>query len=253
MPAKIDLSIIIPAYQEAKRIEHTLDALAAFLSTRKLGQVEVIVSVPDSPDGTASLARSKSGLFKNFRVVDAGPKVGKGRDVRTGMMEAMGCYKVFMDADLATPLHHLDEVKRLMDEGGDIAIAVRELSSTHTGLRKIISSLGNLLVQAVLLPGIKDSQCGFKAFSAQSAEEIFRRQTILGWGFDMEILAIARKLGYKIEIIPVPDWDDKPQGTFENEVGSAALATLGELTMIIWRKLTGRYRQKSYDYEPYGA
>lgn len=246
-----DLSIVVPAFQEAKRIEDSLEQLATYLKRHHYQNYEVLVVVADSPDGTAKLAASKSKLFKNFRVVAAGPKQGKGRDVRTGMLEATGAYRIFMDADLATPLHHLEEVRRLIGEGKPVIIAVRDLGSSHTGLRKLISSLGNLAVRVLLLPGVRDTQCGFKAFSAEATDELFRRQTILGWGFDMEILAIARMRGYEIAQIAAPDWSDKPDGTFEGEVGSAAIETLGELLTIVWRRLTGRYRLKHFNYEPY--
>jgi dolichyl-phosphate beta-glucosyltransferase len=244
-------SLIIPAYQEATRIEPTLDALAKYLKGNNWLETEVVVVCATSTDGTADLARAKSKLFDNFRVIDAGPKVGKGRDVRTGIFEAKGAYKLFMDADLATPLHHLETIRELSKDGFQVAIGVRNLNQIHTGLRKWISSAGNFLIQVMLLPRIKDTQCGFKAFSAEAAEEMFGRQTILGWGFDMEVLAIARILGYGIKTIPIPDWTEQPDGTFEGAVKSAAAETLGELFVIFWRKWTGRYRNKSYNYEPY--
>lgn len=244
------LSIVIPAYQEATRIEKSLEQLAAYLKAHKLA-AEVIVSVPTSPDGTAKLAESKAGLFQDFRVVAAGPKAGKGRDVRVGIMEARGELKLFMDADLATPLHYIKNVLELHRQGSEVIIAVRDLNSSHTGIRKLLSSSGNWLVQAALLRGIKDTQCGFKAFSAKAADELFRRQTILGWGFDMEILAIAKMRKYPIAQIEVPDWTDKPDGTFEGSVSSAAVETLGELALILWRKWTGRYRSPNFTYEPY--
>ncbi len=246
-----ELSIIIPAYQEAARIEHTLETLAAYLKGHKYDDTEVLVVSADSPDGTAELARRKAKLFRQIRVVESGPKVGKGRDVRTGMMEATGTYRLFMDADLATPLHYIEDVRREMAAGRDVIIATRDLTSSHTGLRKLLSSLGNRLVQLLLLPGFRDTQCGFKAFSAEAADELFRRQTILGWGFDMEILAIARMRGYSIVQIAAPDWSDMPNGTFEGEVTSAALETLGELMTIVWRKWTGRYKSKHYTYQPH--
>jgi dolichyl-phosphate beta-glucosyltransferase len=249
----IDLSIIIPAYQEAKRIGQTLEELAKFLKTRNYGAVEVLVVVAQSSDGTEQIATSKAAYFANYRVVAAGPRMGKGRDVRVGIMEARGRYKLFMDADLATPLSHLDDVYKLMQNEAKVGICVRDLSSSHTGLRKFISSLGNLLVQGLLLPGIKDTQCGFKVFEAGAADEIFGRQTILGWGFDMEILAIARKLGYKTEIIPTPDWQDVAGGTFANVAVTGAASTLKDLLSIKLKSLTGRYRRKTFKYEPHQA
>lgn len=246
------LSIIVPAYQEAVRIEDSLEALAAYLREQRDTDTEVIVVVADSPDGTADLARSKAKLFRHFRVVAAGPKRGKGRDVRVGMMEARGRLRLFMDADLATPLHHIKEVQQQAAEGAEVIIAVRNLTNTHEfGLRKLISGLGNRLLRLVLLPGIHDTQCGFKAFSAAAATELFGRQRVMGWGFDMEILAIAKQRHYQIAQIPVSDWKDQPSGTFEGAVIRAALITLGELVSIIWRRWTGGYRHKHFTYRPY--
>jgi dolichyl-phosphate beta-glucosyltransferase len=133
-----------------------------------------------------------------------------------------------------------------MQRGGEVAIGVRQLSSTHKGLRRLISESGNLLVRLTLLPGISDSQCGFKVFSAAAAEEVFRRQTIMGWGFDMEILAIAQLLHYRIEKFPIPDWVDMPNGTIHNEIKSAAAQTLKDLALIIWRKWTGKYKRRTF-------
>lgn len=242
-------SIIVPAYQEATRIEKTLERLAEHLKQHSSIPTEVVVVVADSPDGTAGLARAKAGLFRDFRLVEPGPKQGKGRDVRVGMYEAKGEYKLFMDADLATPLRHLEPAWAQLEQGADVVIAVRDLTSSHTGLRKFVSGFGNRLVQIMILPGYKDTQCGFKGFTARAAQDLFSRQTILGWGFDMEILAVARQLKLKVAQLPVSDWTDKPNGTFEDNVGSAALETLGELFTIWWQRLTGRYKKPSFTYK----
>lgn len=244
------LSIVIPAYQEALRIEPALEELATYLKTNHLDEAEVLLVVADSPDGTLALAQAKAALFKHFRIVASGPKQGKGHQIQIGMIAATGSYKLFMDADLATPLIHIREVLEAMSRNADVIIAVRNLEVIHSGERKWISSLGNRLVQAVLLPGIIDTQCGFKAFRADVAEELFRRQTIVGWGFDLEILAIARMRGYTIETISVDDWADKPHGSFDLGVTSAALGTLAELARIMWRRWSGQYKHKTFTSEP---
>lgn len=253
MTPDIDLSIILPAYREANIIGQTLETLAAFLKTRDYGTVEVLVVVADSPDGTAKIAESKASLFAAFRVVHAGPRVGKGRDVRLGMFEARGRYRVFMDADLATPLIHLDEVQRLSAEGTQVIIAVRDLVKIHKGLmRKAISSLGNIAAQVLILPGIKDTQCGFKAFEAEAAIAIFSRQTMLGWSFDAEILKIARLLKYRIALIEAPDWTDpKAEGTglVGDSAIKAALKTFGDLLVVRWNVWLWRYRKPSYTHK----
>jgi dolichyl-phosphate beta-glucosyltransferase len=254
VPAKdVDLSIIIPAYMEAANIGTSLDTLSKFLSRRDYGTVEVLVVVPDSSDGTAEIARSKAALFDSLRVIDAGHRVGKGRDVRIGMFEAKGHYKLFMDADLATPLDHLDDVKRIMDASGDLGIAVRNLWRIHDGLaRKLFSKGGNIFTQAVLVPGIKDTQCGFKVFREDVAMELFGRQTMLSWSFDAELLAIARKLGYKISYVQAPDWKD-PKTTGMGLVGDSPLkSALGVLLDVVRIRIniwTGVYNEVRFHYE----
>ena len=235
---------------EAARIGSTLEQLAEFLATRDYGEVEVLVVIADSPDGTRILAAAKADLFSHFRIIDAGPRVGKGRDVRLGIYEAQGDYKVFMDADLATPLPHLDQVVSLAGNGTKVGIAVRQLGSVNKGLvRRFISNFGNVLAQVILLPGIKDTQCGFKFFEDKAAEELFGRMSIMGWGFDLEILALARKLGYAVAIIPAPDWTD-PKASDEGFVGDsamgAAIQVFRDLLRVRWNLIRGRYARITY-------
>lgn len=246
----IDLSIIIPAYKEAGTIELRLQTLADFLRTHDYGRIEVLI-MAQSDDDTGAAARHDAKYFHDFRVINLGKRAGKGGAVRAGMFEAHGRYRMFMDADLATPLEHLDDVKRLMDRGSKVGIAVRNLVGIHKGLkRKFITGAGNLLAQIVLLPGISDTQCGFKVFEAGAAEEIFGRQTILGWGFDLEILAVARKLGYNIETFAAPDWKDpKATGLVGDSASSAALQVLRDMFKVRWGLITGRYRERSFVYQ----
>jgi dolichyl-phosphate beta-glucosyltransferase len=235
------LCIIIPAWKEANRIGGSLERLSAYITVREAAETEVLVVVADSPDRTLEIAQSKSGLFKNYKVIQAGPRAGKGRDVRLAMQEAKGEYKLFMDADLATPLHHLKTVQRLMKEKADLIIGVRNLQTSHSGLRKIISKTGNRLVQWVLGINIDDTQCGFKAFRSPVAEDLFGVQTINGWGFDMELLAIAKKRGYSIQTIPIHDWKDVDGGTFDNTAIRGSISTLKDLLTIKWNLVTGKY------------
>jgi glycosyltransferase involved in cell wall biosynthesis len=244
----IDLSIVIPAYMEAKVIADSLDQLADWLDTHDYGQVEVIVVVAESRDGTAKLADSRAHRFRHFRLVQPGPRVGKGRDVRAGMLEASGRYRLFMDADLATPLHHLDDVATGMQRGDDVMIAVRNLWTIHHGKRRrLMSKVGNVLAQIILLPGIKDTQCGFKAFRADVADAVFARQTMLGWSFDAELLAIARRLGYRISTFEAPDWHDPKEAEHglvgDSPLGSA-VKTLLDLVVVRLNLIRGRYPKR---------
>ena len=243
---QVDLSIVIPAYMEAALIIDSLAQLAEWLNSHDYGIVEVIVVVADSPDGTAKLAESMQSKFASLTIVKPGPRVGKGRDVRAGMQAATGHYRLFMDADLATPLVHLDDIAAAMAADNDVTIAVRDLWQIHDGLlRKMISKLGNIATQILILPGVKDGQCGFKVFRADVAEAVFSRQTMLGWSFDAELLAIARRLGYTISMFEAGDWRDPKDGNM-GLVGDsplhAAINTFRDLLIIrlnLWR---GRYR-----------
>lgn len=246
----VNLSIIIPAYMEAAGIAGVLQQLAAFLKSRHYGPVEVIVVVADSPDGTAAVAQSQAKLFEHFRVIKSGPRQGKGYQVRIGLFEAKGRYRLFMDADLATPLIHLDDVQAHIEKGDRVIIAVRDLWSIHKGiLRKIMSSFGNVFIQLLILPGIKDTQCGFKAFEAEACQQIFSRQTMLGWSFDAEVLLVARKLGYKIATIEAADWKD-PKAANMGLVGDAplkaAIKTLLDTVVIRLNAWKGVYKKPTY-------
>jgi glycosyltransferase involved in cell wall biosynthesis len=249
-PPPPDLSIVIPAYQEAAFIAASLTRLASFLAARpQLGRVEVIVVVADSSDGTERLARGCAPLLGQLTVLAAGPRAGKGRDVRLGMLAATGAYRMFMDADLATPLHHLDSVHRLMRRDAAAVIAVRDLGSCHAGRkRRFITRWGNMLARLVLLPGLTDTQCGFKAFRGDVSDAVFRRSTIDGWGFDLELLALTRRLGHEVQTVTVDDWSDPKaaaQGLVQDAPMRAALRVLRDLVRIrvnLWR---GRYELAS--------
>ncbi len=244
-----DLSIIIPAYHEADRIGETIATLAAFLGKHDYGTVEVLIVAQDPH--THRLAALECKNHPGFRSIELLERAGKGGAVRTGIFEARGRYKLFMDADLATPLHHLDAVHDFIGRQGDLAIAVRHINVTHTGIRKFISEFGNLLTRVLLTPGIADTQCGFKVFEADVAKQLFGRQRITGWAFDMELLAIARQQKYKIEIIEADDWHDpKVEGLVGDSNAKAAIESGIDMLKIKWRLMTGQYKRISYHHSP---
>lgn len=246
---KIDLTIIIPTYNESLRIGNTLDLLAKFLE-KYPKIVEVLVIDADSTDKTAKIAKSKAKLFKHFHFINDGLKQGKGKQVRDGIFLSKGKYIMFMDADLATPLKYLNDVRINIEQNKPISICVRDLQKTHKGIRKLISGFGNFLVQILILPGVKDTQCGFKVFEASAAKKIFSRQTILGWGFDMEILAIAKKLGYPVELIDVPDWRDITKGSKISGHGAikVAISTFVDLLRIKKNLIFQKYKNPTFKY-----
>jgi dolichyl-phosphate beta-glucosyltransferase len=243
---QIDLTIVIPAYREEKRIGKTLDELAVYLKinpTLKSLNVEVMVVAADSPDDTDGVVRSKSKNFKKLDLLKPGPKVGKGRDVQFGMLRAKGRAVLFMDADLATPLWHVEQFYKSFERGNEVVVATRNLIKHHPSvLRRAISNMGNILFRVLGGVWIEDSQCGFKLFSARASQVCFSRMTITGWSFDMEILTIARSNGFKIKTYRVNDWVSVPEGTFLEGVLQSSFESLRELLHIFLNRLKGVYK-----------
>src|SRR4051794_24400667 len=191
------LSVVIPAFAEASYLPATLTALHAYLAERDwLATTEVVVVTAEAGDGTPDLARRGLVEFAHTQHIEPGAKVGKGRDVRAGMLAARGEVVLFMDADLATPLAYLEPAVARVRAGSDVVIGRRDLARMHHTLgRRLTSQLSNHLVRALLLPGIADTQCGFKAFHHTIVSELFAPLETMGWGFDLEILARARAAG----------------------------------------------------------
>jgi dolichyl-phosphate beta-glucosyltransferase len=242
-----DLSIVIPAYHEEKRIGKTLVTLARFLRTNsyfKHKSVEVIVVAADAPDKTVQIVQAKSTLFKDFRLVQPGIKAGKGRDVQFGIVQARGKIKMFMDADLATPLSHIEEFYQRCIADSDLVIGTRNLFDHHpTFGRRVISNAGNFLFRLSCGLWLEDSQCGFKMFRASAADVCFNHLRIMGWGFDMEILAVARSNGFEITTVRLNDWHDMPDSTFTDNVALVSLRSVRDLGWILSRRLLGSYRK----------
>lgn len=238
------LSVIIPAYNEEKRIEQTLRDVDAYLSKQSY-EYEIIVVDNNSNDRTAEVVRNlaQNGI-ENARVVTQTVK-GKGAAVKMGMLEAISEYSVFMDADNATPISEIEKFWPHLESGIEVVIGSRYQDPSTVKIKQpvyrvILSRLANTLIQIVLIPHIKDTQCGFKAFKSFAAKEIFKHVTIFGWAFDMELLAIALKLSYRIKEVPV-SWEEHGG----SHVPLAAyIQSLLDLFRIKWRALTGKYSSK---------
>ncbi len=201
------LSVIIPAYNEVSRLPETLIDVDAKLSKVKYSY-EILVVNDGSTDGTAETVKRFSRIVKNLRLVDNEKNKGKGGVVKQGMLEAIGDYRLFMDADNSTTVDQFENMIPYFQEGYDVVIGSRdvkgaELHPAQPFYKRILGNAGNLFIQALLLPGIWDTQCGFKCFTRDAAEKVFQFQKINGWGFDVEILTLSKELGFRIKEIPV--------------------------------------------------
>ncbi len=210
--AFVDLSIIIPAYNEEHRITPTLEALHTFLAAQSL-RAEILVVDDGSRDGTVAVVEALRARISGLRVVRQLPNRGKGAAVRLGMLSARGPLRVMCDADGSMPA---GEMTRLLDElishRADIAIGSRyvggKTAANQPLYRRLWSRLCNQVIQRALVPGISDTQCGFKAFTAEAARELFGKSRIDGWAFDLEILALAQRRGYAVSEVGVTWVDD---------------------------------------------
>ena len=209
----LHLSLIIPAYNEALRLGPTLDHVVAYLRAQPY-RAEIIVVDDGSSDGTAELAHNKLAEQLPYQVLRNEPNLGKALSVRKGLLAGAGEYLLFSDADLSTPIEETAKLLAELDAGADVAIASRQLPGSRLTVhqpkhREIAGRLFGYLNMAVLLPGIPDSQCGFKAFRRDAAVQILEHQQLTGWAFDAELLYIARCLGLHIAQVPVT-WVNDP-------------------------------------------
>lgn len=200
------LSIIIPAYNEEPRLPKTLDKVRAYLSAQSY-TYEVIVVDNGSQDRTLEIAQDFAARYPFIRTIKEESR-GKGLAVRRGMLEASGEYRFMCDADLSMPI---EEIYRFLPpevSEADIVIGSREAAGAQRfdepSSRHIGGRLVNYMIQLLALPGLHDTQCGFKLFSAAAAEDLFSVQTLLGWSFDIELLFVARRRGYTIKEIGIP-------------------------------------------------
>lgn len=222
MSDDIHLSIIIPAFREENRLPPTLNAIEAYRRI-KPWKSEVLVIDDCSPDGTSRVVEEFMKGKTGYRLLRNEKNLGKGGSVRRGMLEAVGRYRVFTDADNSTPIEDADSFFPFFEGAVDgtryeVVIASRRVDGAQLLKRQPLhreasGRIFSLLVHLLAVPGFLDTQCGFKMFTAAAAQEIFRRQTITGFGFDVELLFIAMKvLGYKVKEAPV-HWQDSPATT----------------------------------------
>ncbi len=244
MNEEIYLSVIIPAKNEEKRIIPTLKDIDRYLEKQPFNY-EIIVVANNCTDKTVFVVDELKKEIENLKIIDLGAGCeGKGAAVKEGVKLADGKFIMFMDADNATRINELDKFWQWFEKGYDIVIGSRHIKGAKIVIaqpwyRQLLGRAANLLIQAVLLPGISDTQCGFKVFKKEVAKKLFSLSKIGGWGFDIEILALARKFGYKIKEAPV-NWYEA--GKSRLRPIKAAIRTLKELFKIKYWILTNKYK-----------
>jgi dolichyl-phosphate beta-glucosyltransferase len=210
--AFVDLSIVIPAYNEELRLPPTLAKLDAFLRTQPF-RYEIVVVDDGSKDNTCDVVTEHTKSIAGLRLVRQFPNRGKGAAVRLGMLQARGQIRVMCDADGSMPAEELPKLLApIIKCEAEIAIGSRYAEGAKTDVKQPFyrvwwSRLCNRVIQKSLVPGVRDTQCGFKAFTAEAARDLFRYGRIDGWAFDLEILALARRRGFAIAEIGV-EWKD---------------------------------------------
>lgn len=244
--SKIQTSLIVPAYNEEMVISQTLTRLAKYYQENKeyLGPTELVV-VAAGTDQTAEIAKNFKKDFTKIKVVEPKTRVGKGRDVRLGFKNAEGDVQIFMDADLATPEHHIKKTVGLLRSGSDMVIGARKLSKIHSGkLRTIFSLLSNLVTRVLFSAKLRDTQCGYKGFTKAGAKKAFKRQRLNGWGFDIELIQLARENKLKISQQEILDWEEGPEDMRGDNLMSAYIKTFGDVILLrieAWGRFANRH------------
>lgn len=232
--------MVIPAFNEERRLPEAIAALEAYLGGRP-GLAEVVVVENGSTDHTPELADQLAASSSHIRALHL-PERGKGRAARHGMLAGEGRLLVLCDADFSMPVEQLDLLLAAVEGGADLAIASREAPGARRigepWYRHAMGRVFNRLVQWLVLPGLEDTQCGFKAFRREAAHELFGRQTINGWAFDVEVLYLARRRGYRIVEVPIP-W--RYDASTRVRALQDTIGMLGELLKLRWKAARGEY------------
>ncbi len=237
--AKPYLSVIIPAYNEAKRLPLTLIDIDKHLSEQEYSY-EIIVVDDGSTDATAEIVNRFKPLIDNLKLIQNKDNRGKGAVVRQGMISAKGNWRVFMDADNSTAIVEFNKMLPYLDEGYEIVIGSRvvrgaKMNPPQALHKRLMGMLGNLFIQLVVLRGIKDTQCGFKCFSQEAVERIFPLCRIDKWGFDVEALALARAMRYDIKEMPVHWVNDRRTHVSFRSYLQVLMETI-KVRWWLWRK-----------------
>lgn len=240
----IHLSVVIPAFNEAGRLPNTLGEVCAYLARQPYG-AEIVVVDDGSSDGTAALVRGWPAQGIPLEVISHpdGRNHGKGAAVRRGFAHARGKYRVFMDADNSTTIDHVERFWPYFAQGYGVVIGSRDIAGADVAVhqpwhKEFGGKLGNVIIRALAVPGIADTQAGFKAFTARCLDDILPRLTIDRWGFDVEMLVAASCRGYSIREVPIV-WRNHAASTVP---ASAYVQVLAEVWRVRRQRAAGRYR-----------
>jgi dolichyl-phosphate beta-glucosyltransferase len=246
MTKPLELSVVIPAYNEERRLPAYLVEILAYLEVQHFS-FEVIIVDDGSQDGTAVMVERFAAENSRVRLLQLPQNRGKGYAVKTGMLKASGKLRLFADADGATPISELEGLKKAIEAGADVAVASRALrDDSHTVKtnfhRKLMGTIFNFIVRTLTVKGINDTQCGFKLFSAEAANSAFSLQRIQDFGFDVEVLYICQKKGCRIVEVPV-NWTDIP-GT-KVRLMRDSLRMFKDVLKIRYNDWCGLYQERS--------
>lgn len=238
-----DLSIIIPAYNEEALIARALDSLRSYMAARP-EQYEIIVVDDGSQDKTAACIQDwQKQTSADLQLLINQKNMGKGFSIRRAALESRGRYVIFIDADLPYELYAIDDFLKALKNGYDLAVGSRVLPGSEVRgvppYRYLAGQIFSWMVQAVLFTGLPDTQCGFKSFTSAAAKEIFHRTSIDGFGFDVEMLFVARKLRFAIQPVPVHMIEHRQRSRVR--LLSDSLKMFSNLFMVRWMDWQGKY------------
>lgn len=237
------VSVVIPAYNEEDRIGPTLERVSGYLKDR-FERHEIIVSDDGSRDGTVARVTELAGRLGNIRLITAERNRGKGNAVRAGALAACGDLVLMSDADLSTPIEEIEKLLSHIESGCQIAVGSRALSESDIIVRQpwhreMMGKTFNVFVQMLTFRGIRDTQCGFKLFTSDAARHVFSKSIIDGFSFDVEILFLAEKAGFRIKEVPVR-WINSPNSRVN--IATAPARMFADLFMIRMNWYLGKYR-----------
>ena len=241
------ISVVIPTYNEEVRKDKMhahLKSIEDYFNSKDL-RYEILVALDGPKDNTANIVKEYANEISNIKILDREDNKGKGFTLRESMTKAEGDIVLFTDMDGATPIKMLDRIlPKFIDENFDIVIGSRDMAESEVKIhqpkwKEFLGNAGNLLIQMIGgLWGMRDTQCGFKAFTKEAVADIVPRTTVDRWGLDFELLMIGKKLGYKIAEVPV-EWIDSGDST----VGiSGYISTFKDLFNVKWNMLRGIYK-----------